>query len=79
MASTSSCTIDTKLESMSQNYLQSRYWTNKFWCTQWREKLLLTLRTQIEEISTNKFISSDVANKMCRSIQTTQETTWKYG
>ena len=36
---------------MSQNYLQSRNWTNKFWWIQSKRKLLLTLGTQIKEIS----------------------------
>ena len=35
---------------MSQNYLQPRNWTTKFWLFSERQKLLLTLRTQIEEI-----------------------------
>ena len=36
---------------MSQNYLQPRNWTNKFWWIQSKRKLLLTLGTQIKEIS----------------------------
>ena len=66
MASTSSCTIGIQLESISHKttYSQEIGLIN-FDVFSEREKLLLTLRTQIKEISiyvitTNKFISSDL-------------------
>ena len=66
MASTSSCTIGIKLENKCHktNYTQETGLIN-FDVFSEREKLLLTLRTQIKEMSNicyyhNKFISSDM-------------------
>ena len=83
MVLTSSCTIGIKLESICHKttYSQDIGLIN-FDVLSEREKLLQRLRTQIEEISNILLPQTNlshqictVAKKMCRSLQTTQETT----
>ena len=84
MASTSSCTTGIKLESICHKTTYSpEIGLTNFDVLSEREKLLPTLRTQIDKISNICYHHKQIyliryvksQKKMCRSIQTTQETT----
>ena len=79
MVSTSSCTIGIKLQSICHKTTCSQEIGQiNFDIRSERERLLLTLRTQVEETSLSHQICN-VARKICRFIPTTEETTKRYG